>query len=289
MKKSKSFLLIITILSIGMLLISCKRQSGEEAMQDNSELSTEYNYEEHIHIEVHYDDNYYGMTDEDMYSMATHIICATYTGENETHGPYLDLKFKYTEILKGEDVSEYFYVRLIGEDWQNPYQKGDTHLLVLEKQISVYLPHDIYLPLGNAVQSYAQEELVEYVKEYLRENPSSQETIGRDFIRSEDLIDIVAGSKYIAKLTPVVLERSVEANNTGAYECRVEEVLKGTVTEETLKTYFFQGTVELGKSYIVMLDRNETSVYYTLSSQKSVYSAEDTEMVQKILQLLEIE
>lgn len=55
----------------------------------------------------------------------------------------------------------------------------------------------------------------------------------------------------------------------------MQSVLKGKIPESDIEILFMTGTVEVGKTYTVMLENPGSFVYYVLSSKNSVYRSDD--------------
>lgn len=259
------------------------------------------------------------MTFEECLAAATHVVSATYNGEYETHGIYKDLVFTVTKLYKGTDMPREFHLRMCeqrvsiaGTDIgyltsANDFTTGETYLLVLEKQVSVYYPYDLYLPLGNIkitsddavmydgvnVKSHSDtlndtpsDSVVSYIEDYVK-NTISPAAQGIDFIRDSSFENVIDNTSIIAIVTPTEYIGGSENNNTSRYLCTVSEVIKGSLNEVSIKVIFEEDTVELNCEYVVMLE--ELGTYYILSSQNSVHSTANTTVIQQVKDIVSVD
>ncbi len=200
------------------------------------------------------------------------------------------------------------------EDYSRQYSVGEEYLLVMNRYISVYNEYDYYTLIGGIhipkdalEESYmfgygplsetaenkdclnaGYDNFISYVKGLVKENPTGTEDNGTDYIRSEKLEDIVGETKTILKIKMgfhhVV---GMDSDREFCY-CTVVDVLKGTATKEEVQILFPAGIAVTDDEYLVMLySRIEDSGYYTMSSKNSVYRWDDTEKVEKIIELIE--
>ena len=91
---------------------------------------------------------------------------------------------------------------------------------------------------------------------------------------------IVDESTIIAIVTPTEYIGGSDNNNTSRYSCSVDEVIKGSLSDDVIKVIFTADSVSVGESYVVMLE--EMGTYYILSSQNSVYDAANSSVVQQV-------
>lgn len=250
---------------------------------------------------------------EECLSAATHVVSATFTGEYEAHGMYKDLIFTSVKQYKGETLTGNFHLRVcdqivnvVGTDIgysssANDYIAGETYLLVIEKHVSVYYPYDVYLTLGNIritendsvmydgakiekhssnLQTSSSIGIVDYIEEYVSKSVDTSTVQGIDYIRGTTLKTIVDESTIIAIVTPTEYIGGSDNNNTSRYSCSVDEVIKGSLSDDVIKVIFTADSVSVGESYVVMLE--EMGTYYILSSQNSVYDAANSSVVQQV-------
>jgi len=239
-------------------------------------------------------------TFEESLSQATDIVSATYTGYSRTTEAYQDLVFTPLSQIKGNDIPDWFLVRVYKDsngavNASSDYQAEETYILILKKRISVYHSSDIYVPIENAVIIDDSDEIadnsadtsaipnlpvnkytVSYIKEYVKNDTSVAQPTGTEYIRSTDLVDIVSGSSVIAKVTPIEYVGGSKNNDTDQYLCRVESVLKGELPFETVTVIFISDTVKTNSQYIVMIEQLGTSDIYILSSRNSVHPAKNS-------------
>ncbi len=207
---------------------------------------------------------------EEMLAASTNIVVATYTGERETHGIYEDLTFSPERQIKGTGLEAEFHVRN-PDGTAGGYAQGETYCLLLEKHVSVYNPYDVYVPLRSTPLKGGEAESLETV---LAQTVDTSKTVGRAFIESDDLSEIVRNSPLVAEVVPTALTGSNENNRTERYACDVRSVWKGRIPASEAEILFTAGTVAVGEPYIVLLADPDGAVYYVLSSKKSVYPAE---------------
>lgn len=98
----------------------------------------------------------------------------------------------------------------------------------------------------------------------------------KDYIHSDVPEEIAEGSEYIVKVT-VNGEPSRTGSDRGIYSCDVIESYKGNVPD-SIRVLLFYDSVEEGSEYYLFLTKNDKSVYYTISSKNSVYSADNVEI-----------
>lgn len=129
--------------------------------------------------------------------------------------------------------------------------------------------------------------LKDIVKELDKEKEVKIDDIGREYIHSTDLEKIVTQSPYIfkVKIEGIFLEGT---STVDTYRCKILTCLKGTPSyyqekEDIILITFFKDTVESGKVYYVLLDAEENSPLYALSSKNSVHmeGTEEAEYIKK--------
>lgn len=280
-------------------------QKNNESLESSDTLKNNNNIEyTNITSQIIY------MSFEETLASATNIVIATYTGEMEKCGIYYDLVFSPERQIKGSGVDKDFHVRVCNQsvtvsdkniqyvESVEKYTKNKKYVLILEKQVSVYDAYDLYLPLNNvlieegknptmydcsALSNFSDElkdiidfnSAIEYINDFQLKGIDTSKIVGTDFIRSDNLSEVVNKSSIVAEVTAVELTAKSENNNTERYICSVQNVLKGDISKSDIKIIFMAGTVEIGKKYTVLIERLGTSEYYILSSKISVYDSQD--------------
>ena len=305
----KTFFILVLALGLLLMLFGCQTtantpSTGLVSNPDSSDILSD----EGDSVRTGNSSQLEYLTFEETLASATNIVVATYTGEFERNGIYDDLVFLTERSLKGTDIGEAFHVRLSNQaatagntDLQVPaspdsFVQGEKCCLILEKHISVYNPYDVYVPLHNVLMQgdqtptmytgssdYAdgQSERSDFdtaiasIEALLARSVDTSKVAGREFIRSDDVSEIAQESSSIAEVVPIALKGSNENNHTERYACSVQSVLKGKIPESDIEILFMAGTVEVGKTYTVMLENPGSFVYYVLSSKNSVYRSDD--------------
>ena len=304
-------------------IVNCSNHKNNESMaatsSNNSDPDTLLNNGNSEHFGISSQIKY--MTFEETLASATNIVIATYTGVSEECGIYHDLIFLPERQIKGSGIDREFHVRVCDQivtvadtDIQyfesvEKYVQGEKYVLILEKQVSVYNSFDLYVPLNNVlieegkiptmydgttVNKFTGEQknirdidsAISYIDAFLLKGVDTSKVAGTDFIRSDDLTEVVNKSSVVAEVVPIELTGNSENNNTERYMCSVQNVLKGVIPETNIKIIFVSGSVELGKKYTVMIEKLGSSEYYILSSKISVYDSEDeaSEQVKNIIE-----
>lgn len=249
---------------------------------------------------------------EEAVQQATNIVEATYANIFEKNGE-IEYVFNVKKQLKGETGSETVcihiptrkMVSIIGKEIsylknQN-FAKDKDYLLILNRNISVYYEHeeysqilDEYIPLDDleSAQIYHREIEEDYVSDknvfnsvetlesHIEQVISECDTpakdyLGRDYIKSNDIVEIAKGSEYIATVTPIWMEPISSYPGTNIYKCRIDEVYKGDINTSETYILFFSGSVELEKSYTVALSGNSPEIVLVLSSKNSLCTTEE--------------
>lgn len=281
--------------------------SGTVSSKVRSELATE---QKTILQEIKY------MTFEETLLAATNVVVATYTGEYETNGIYRDLIFVPVKQLKGVELTEYFYVSthehevevaghgITYRESSSQYVAGKTYILVLEKVVSVYQSHDVYMPMNNilidtngAASMYGSDSLADhsaalsansgvddisaYITSFVEANVGHiPAIIGTEYIRSNDIAKITEGTSLILRVTPTECIGGSENNHTEQYLCHVDEILKGAVSAQQIMVVFMEDTIVAGSKYVIMVE--PLGNFYILSSQNSVHPVSDTTTISQI-------
>lgn len=197
-------------------------------------------------------------------------------------------------VEKGADRIEYI-------SGQHDYIPGEEYILLLEKYVSVYEEHDLYFLTGDVyLPCYDIEKALvynqplseqikrnindidgieDYLKDIVQELNKAKEVkiddIGREYIHSMNLEEIITQSPYIFKVK--IEEMFLEGTSTvDTYQCRILKCFKGAPSyyqgmEDVILITFLKDTVESGNVYYVLLDADENSPLYALSSKNSVH------------------
>lgn len=232
----------------------------------------------------------------ELWASATDIVIATYTGALKTQGTNYDLIFSPVRQLKGSEITGDFHLRISGQytsvsskpyiqnmERVNEYMKGMNYVLILKKHVSVYEPYDVY---SSMIHNYIREDnidhfnqQIELIETFLEKGIDRSRAIGYDYLKTDDLSEVVAQTPIIVEVIPVKFDEHIDRNNTDVYLCEVKNVLKGSILKETMisdttvKIQFMAGTVEIGSKYIVML-ADTYSYIRSLSSKISVHRSD---------------
>ena len=248
---------------------------------------------------------------EEAVQQSTNIVEATYANIIEKNGE-IEYVFNVKKQLKGETGSETVCIHLpdgkkISLSDHNPtyfnqnFTKNKDYLLILNRNISVYNEHeeysqilDEYIPLDNleSAQIYhskieedyisdksvfeSVETLESHIEQIISEcDTPAKEYLGRDYIKSDDIVEIAKGSEYIAAVTPIWMEPISSYPGTNIYKCRIDGVYKGDINTSETYILFFSGSVELEKSYTVALSGDSPDIVLVLSSKNSLCTTEE--------------
>lgn len=252
------------------------------------------------------------LTFEQTIDAATNIVQAKYI-EMEDLGTYYELLFNIEKQYKGNITEDYLYVHCEksyvnvpekGYNFDNlgEYVTGKSYILLLERHISVYYEHDIflilsgtYLPVDNLekLHIYGQEALTahssikesdtetfqqfeNYITKKVDESPlKGKSYYGTAFIDSGDIEVIVKDSEYVVRLKPKTQGDGVASGKTAIYDCEVIKQYKGILDVENIKVKFLLNTVDMNSEYIVAINDSAVSGLYILSSKNSVMSVNE--------------
>ena len=166
------------------------------------------------------------------------------------------------------------------------YAVGKTYIFVLQHISNVYedvyaIMSDAYLPLNNKKacsvlsQNIEIKNIEEYIKRHnFRRAEGSGEKVSIEYIESNNILDIMQQSKYIAQVKIGELLYSSDINDV--YSCCITREIKGELTSENNQIIipFFKNTIASGREYIVALTSDtDDSIIYTLSSKYGVMEA----------------
>lgn len=290
----------------------------------NSQRDSMQNLREVPESEIRYEHETEYLSFEEAIEQCTDVIRATYVRTHQ-YEAYSELEFQVDEVLKGATTAETIYVfevpKLVSLESTDVryvsssyiYEPGQSYLLVLERNVSIYYEHDrynllgdIYIPLANVSNSLMYNESLfshaealsitstqaSNIDSYIGEVISASENVGIDyygssFTTSEQISDILAGSSCVYTVDVNNLMVEGELNNSETYLCTVTNVYKGELApeeiEEGILIVFFKDSVSAGEEYLVMLNRvDENSRIYTLSSYNSIFSLDNATILSEI-------
>ena len=289
-KMSKSLLFIaLIILALIASIINLFIFNGSHHKRSNT---VEYSHEDAIEF-----------SEFEAISCATHVIEATYVGEYKTKNG-IEFIFKPVAEIKGvldsaDQALIYVLPRtrdssvIVGE-YDVPFRENDEYLLILEKHISVYYEHNVYIQIGRPIGSsdYSEwDKSYTYASEIASSNQNEAPSwYGVDFSHSTDLSSVVDFSSniFVVNIDGIYAESTVAP--TTVYYCSVQKTIRGMPVENgNILITFFNGDVEIGEEYLVLLaDSTDTAPIYTLSAQKnSVFKMRDAEQIHVLSTLLE--
>ena len=135
-------------------------------------------------------------------------------------------------------------------------------------------------------QDVSRAEIIAFITELTRDNP-----LARDFIRSEEITDIVHGSPYILVVEITELRRLAHEQvtedwfSTDLYYVTVVQALKGDIeVGEEIMVIFFADTVQLGEQHIVAVEPiEEGSTWYDFTSRDSLFSMDQLDEIMSII------
>ena len=239
-------------------------------------------------------------------------VIATGTVNNIViHDEYDEYFVTILNTKKGDDMEqitvrnylcEYTYMDdnkgRIGKSNLN-YEIGKSYIFILQHIRNVYedmyiIMSDAYIPLENAQNSTVLskelrdiEDCEAYIDQYHFKNIQGKGIqLSIDYIESSQEKEIVAHSKYIAKVEVNELYRSTEV--VDVYACSVVDILKGKINtaENQMIIPFFKDTVEIGEIYLVCLNSDrDDAIIYTLSSKNSVFESSKFESIKNMVEV----
>lgn len=231
------------------------------------------------------------------------IVKASYTGpvECKTH---LDHSFSVSEVLYGDysdptiNVCEYDELPI-----EYQYEPGQEYLLVLERSVSVYFEHDrfypvadVFVPLNSNEPVFMAGQALGSEGEALAKDPEGQlkkmitrrggldAYWGTEYVTSNEVSEIAASASHILKVEIGNVLHENESLGTTSFECKVKEIYSGTNTDEDVFINFFDGTVESGKDYVVLVNQVEPdSLVYSLAAKDNSVFPADAENISMIM------
>ncbi|MCL2409337.1 MAG: dockerin type I domain-containing protein [Oscillospiraceae bacterium] len=268
------------------------------------------------------------LTFEQALLVSTDIVIANYVGSRPFGETLVEFEFVVLDRILGNAAGTIFVyaenayasvMGVMGASSYNPsestFSSGTDYLLVLDRLWrAVALTHpDGYLfingliidldnPAGSTMynepvshhateinfnsRSLDREELIAFITEKTANNPP-----GRDHIRSDNIVDIIAGSPCVL-IVEIGEPRSLASAQSPSdwvesdrYYVTVVEVLKGDVDVGVeLIISFFADTVQTGERHIVAVARlEEGSTTFSFTSRNSLYRLDQRDEIMGIL------
>lgn len=216
----------------------------------------------------------------------THIVKAKYDGiVSAYHGE--ELVFTPLEEWKGTIGDEQIYIQSEDHLFQSGQipQLGEIVVLMINRHISVYYPHDIYTVSG--IFEYGSIEQ-EYINSVLDESaPTEREYYGESYTLSDNITNIINSAECIFVVKPTYVSAIGVYSPTVTYKCRVLCALQDQPVYKDIHIVFFQDDVKIAEEYLVLLNNVDNGTLYTLSSRNSVYSLEDAEEIEELKYLID--
>ncbi len=202
-----------------------------------------------------------------------------------------EMTFEITKVLKGSyDESVTRFEALSAA----PYLAGREYMLFCGKDADVYQDCVSY---GISTQIYERgsgptltaegvfglqlktmDEAVSYVEEYVATHVMKPlPEITGDYCHSDDVFEIYEYSDFVFLVEVTEEEQPWLAYDRTPYHFDVKEELKGHLTFEEY-VVAFRDSMEVGKTYLLLLRKpDEGSVFFSMSSPKSVLPEESAE------------
>lgn len=232
------------------------------------------------------------MDDQTLMATATHIIDAVYLGVKTTSGSTYHIFAPY-EVIKGtlEDADrELIYV---GNFPDNQIPQKDVHyLLLLQKHISVYKPHNVYVTSRFHVVSQQDSDWDEYRTAAIAIGAETEDSVpdfhGNTFTQATELEDIIDFSSniFVVHVTGVLAESTLQP--TTVYRCNILQAIRGEpVQQEDILITLFNDTVTVGGFYVILLAENTpTSRIYSLAAKTNcVFPLEEAKKIPELAAL----
>lgn len=211
------------------------------------------------------------------------IIYADYKGKSGDK-----YEFEMIRMIKGSASGSSIYVTA-SEEFGSEFVADTNYVLFLDRTNSVYYYHDKYTPVleakfiadeqgnitGMTVNGSSVGNLPETVTDLTRyiDLVPSAVTDSKDYIRSSNIDDIIAGSPVIVK-AKVGKRIGDYEESAGYYECTLVSDIKGNVPD-TFSAALFDRKVSEGSEYYMMFSDKDRNGIYILSSKKSMISGDN--------------
>ena len=221
---------------------------------------------------------------ERLIRQCTHIVKAEYAGtESWNRGEML--AFIPLETWKGEIRDERIFLQaedpvLLG---RQGFKKGDTVILLLNRHISVYYPHDIYTTAGGYELGALEKARVDSL--LADAPPPEKDHYGVEYTLSQEVNEILEATECIFTVEPISVSVP-EGKGTVTWNCRVQAALRGQPVVREIHIVFFPGDVVEGEEYLVLLNNVDGGTLYVLSSRNSVYPLKEAQGMEEFAALL---
>ena len=126
----------------------------------------------------------------------------------------------------------------------------------------------------DASSAYKNHQLTDYIVSQISHNPV---IVGTPYIRQADFQAVIANSDYILVVTVDYLIDLSFTHDRYTGTCTVNEILKGSLDQTTVRIVFPKDQVEQGKTYIVALYGDEN--LFTISSKNSIFGITERERI----------
>lgn len=239
------------------------------------------------------------ITQEEAMTRATHVVTATLI-ESVKHNGAIEYCFQPNQVLKGnlaEEDNDTIHVQIEDDEdgsLKEWFVKNEIYLLCLEKYVSVYYEHNVYVSIGPVVSSMDgnwRELLV------LANRISSQAVddlptqYGNPYIKSSEPSDLIefADNIFMVTVDGIYAEGSQNCP-TNVYQCTVNRAIRSDRnTVQSILLTAWKDSVLVGEQYIVFLaDSTKTTPVYTLASKEgSIYSLDDAKQIEYIAKVIE--
>ena len=301
-----SVLTAILVFVISFVLFGCDKKTGDSASSDTGEKNitatatptptaaaeiTEPIDNDKVLLDKIIFDNRQAM------SIATHLITVKYLGtETNAYGVKVYL-FCPQRVLKGTlEGEENNIIHAIADDGESGsfvygFTKEGEYLLCLEKHISVYEPQSTFIFYDNVFSSEDDQwsGILASAEQIATETAGSVPPYyGHAFSVSTDINEIIdfATNVFVVKAENLL---SASRYSTEVFYFTVTKTWKNTpVNNGQIYIRVPEGTVTLGKSYVVFLaDAEETSAIYTVAAKTNcVFSLEEAAGIPAIAHIL---
>lgn len=243
----------------------------------------------------------------------SNLIVSGTVRQIDCHAEYDAYQIEISNCIKGEvtgtiEVRNYLteYVYEYQDEYRTGstntnYEVGNEYLFVLEYIDSVYdseyiIMSDIYIPFSDDAESTIMSSKIDigdenmsvtaYVEQFKYDSYEEKGALSIGYVDSEDLQEIVRGSKYVLEVKIEELLRETEI--TDIYYCKVMNAITGdpSVDEDGyIMVPFFKDTVSKGEEYILLLNTDaDDSLVYCLSSKNSVRQLSEKSLILELVE-----
>ncbi len=306
----KNIVIFVLITAASCLLFGCKNSQSVNKKQSENGTNEVQSEDETSEVQRMYgDSSMVYIPFDSLLDSADTILEGTVTEitQLKDHDEY---KVQVTNCYKGEELTELTvknYLFNYSFEYDGALKDGSTHIdyetgksyvFVLQHIDNVYensylIESDIFLPVDDEDESISymsldidiDDSIADYMDTYDFSDSQSENETMNYVIDSEDMNDIVLGSKYIVKVKLDYLMRQTDIIDL--YMCKVESILKGDdicMDDNTIYIPFACNTVTESNEYIVGLYSDSTDSYiYSLSAKNSVFDVSKENEINSIL------